>query len=83
MTVQFIVEQAGCISCAERVRDALRATGTIEQLDIDEGADAASVRLVSPGHVSQDDVDHALRRASEHAGHAYRVQAGSWTPLLT
>jgi len=82
VTVQFVVEQAGCLSCAERVREALRAMGTIEQLEVDETADVATVRLACADHVSDVDVDHALRLASEGSGHTYRVQTGSWASLL-
>ena len=80
MVVQFIVEQAGCASCAERIREALGAIGTVEQLDVDEASDVATVRLEHGG--VREDVEHALLLASEGSGHAYRVRPGSWTSAL-
>ena len=75
--VQFVVEQAGCSSCATRVRDALSELGTVHDVAIDEAADVASVSL-SASSVSDNGVNDALRKASAGAGHQYRVQPGSW-----
>ena len=80
MAVQFVVEQAGCTSCAERIRVALGAIGTVEQLDIDEASDVATVRLEYGGVT--EDVEHALLLASQGSGHAYRVRPDSWTSVL-
>ena len=80
MTAQFVVEHAGCASCAERIRKALGAIGTVEQIDVDEASDVAIVRLEYGGVT--EDVEHALLFASQGSGHAYRVQPGSWTSVL-
>ena len=79
--VEFVVEQAGCSSCAGRVRTALEAIGTVEAFDVDEGADAAGVRLRSLARLSEATVRRVLREASAGSGHEYRVQAGSWRSL--
>lgn len=76
-SVRFVVEQAGCSSCAARVRDALAELGTVHDVAIDEAADVARVSL-SASSVSEDGVNEALRKASAGAGHEYRVQPGSW-----
>ena len=75
--VEFVVAQAGCSSCATRVRDALAELGMVQELAIDEAADVARVSL-SGSSVSEDGVNDALRKASAGAGHEYRVQPGSW-----
>ena len=75
--VQFVVEQAGCSSCAARVRDALAKLGTVHDVAIDDAADVARVSL-SAESASEDGVNDALRKASVGAGHEYRVQPGSW-----
>jgi copper chaperone CopZ len=74
----FEVEQAGCASCAARVREALAALGTVGEIAIDEDADSATVRLASGA--SEDDVNRALLEVSHGSGHAYRVKPGSWQP---
>jgi copper chaperone CopZ len=77
--VVFEVEQAGCESCAGRVRGALAPLGTVDEILIDEEADAATVRL-AVSTVTEDDVNRALADASHGSGHAYRVRSGSWQP---
>ena len=76
--VRFVVEQAGCSSCAARIRAALEAIVTVEAIEIDEAADIASVRLAESPRVLVDAVALALQTASEGSGHEYRVQPGSW-----
>lgn len=78
-TLVFEVEQAGCASCAERVREALAPLGTVGEIVIDEAADSATVRLASGATV--DDVNRALLEVSHGSGHAYRVKPGSWQPV--
>lgn len=76
MAVTFVVEQAGCEACASRVRGALEQLGKVESVEIDEEADAATVR--ASGVLSEDAANEALRPASRVSGHAYRVRPGSW-----
>jgi copper chaperone CopZ len=78
--VEFVVEQAGCSSCADRVRTALEAIATVDAIEVDEGADAAAVRLRSPDPISEDAVGRLLNEAGVY-GHEYRVQPGSWREL--
>ena len=78
MEVTFVVEQAGCESCAARVRAALEPLAAVQAIEIDEAADAATVRVSDAG--SQEAVDAALAAASRGSGHAYRVRPGSWQP---
>jgi hypothetical protein len=74
--VVFEVQQAGCESCAELVREALSSLGRVGEIVIDEEADSATVRLASGASV--DDVNRALLEVSHGSGHAYRVKPGSW-----
>ena len=76
--IRFVVEQAGCESCAARVRAALADLLTIEEITVDEGADAAAVRAHAPPGLEPATVDAALSDASRGSGHAYRVNPGSW-----
>ena len=76
MSVAFTVEQAGCESCGELIGSALAAIGAVESIEIDEAADTAAIVL--SGAPGRDVVDAALAEASAGAGHAYRIQAGSW-----
>ena len=76
MAVTFVVEQAGCEACASRVRGALEQLGKVASVEIDEEADAATVRAAGP--LSEAAVGEALRVASSGSGHAYRVRPGSW-----
>ena len=82
----FQVEQAGCESCAALVREALEEVATVLEVDVDEDADLATVRLgrrvnAQTGEalktLSEGDIDRLLRDASPE-GHAYRVRPGSW-----
>lgn len=75
-TVVFEVEQAGCESCAARVRAALEPLGDVDEIVIDEQADAATVR--ARGELEEDAVNAALAASSHGSGHTYRVRAGSW-----
>jgi copper chaperone CopZ len=79
--VEFVVENAGCSSCAERVRLALEPVAAVHEIEVDEAADVATVRAGAATDVSQDAVDRVLREASDGAGHAYRVRPGSWRPV--
>ncbi len=78
MKIGFDVEQAGCESCADRVRGALAPLGDVEAVEIDEQADLAAVVLVSTVEPNLAEVDEALSKASAGAGHLYRVRPGSW-----
>ena len=78
MEVEFVVEHAGCESCAERVRTALASLGGVREVEIDEAEDSASVRLSVSAETSLEDVDEALAQASVGSGHEYRVQPDSW-----
>jgi copper chaperone CopZ len=76
-SVQFVVEHAGCMSCAARIRDALAELGTVGKVDVDEVVDVAVVRM-SAAEVSESRVNDVLRTASEGSGHIYRIRPGSW-----
>ena len=80
-TFTFVVEHAGCPSCAERVRDALAPLAAVEDVEIDEPNDAARVRLVAPDGVTEGNVN-ALLAAASAGGHEYRVEPGSWRPTV-
>ena len=75
--VVFEVEQAGCESCAARVRTALQRLGEVDEIAIDPDADAATVRARG-ANLHEDAVNTALSAASHGSGHEYRVRAGSW-----
>ena len=75
--VQFVVEQAGCTSCAARIREALGEIATVQAVDIDEAADVAVVRVSSPS-ASEEAVNDVLGAASHGSGHLYRIRSGSW-----
>jgi copper chaperone CopZ len=74
--VVFEVEQAGCESCAARVRAALEPLTDVGEIAIDAEADRATVR--ASGELTQHAVDGALEAASHGSGHLYRVSPGSW-----
>jgi cation transport ATPase len=76
--VRFVVEQAGCASCAARIRATLEAIATVEAIEVDEAADVASVALVGSSGIFEDAVALALQKASAGSGHEYRMQPGSW-----
>jgi hypothetical protein len=74
----FAVEQAGCPSCAARVREALNGLAAVVELTIDEDDDVATVRLAPGAAASEDEVNRVLDEISQGTGHAYRVKPGSW-----
>lgn len=75
--VVFEVEQAGCESCAARVRAALEPHARVDAIAIDAEGDFATVHA-NGVDLSEDAVNAALVTASHGSGHAYRVRAGSW-----
>jgi copper chaperone CopZ len=75
--VTFDVEQAGCESCAARVRGALEPLAVVGDISIDAAADAATVRATGD-ELAEDLVNRALAEASHGSGHLYRVRPGSW-----
>ena len=77
MDVTFVVEQAGCESCASRVRGALDPLAAVSSIEVDEEADAATVR--ASGSLTEERVNAALASVSHGSGHTYRVLPGSWT----
>ena len=79
--VEFVVEQAGCTSCAARLREAFEAVGSVAAVDIDEEADTASVRLHTSDQVTGDVVDRVLEAASAGSGHGYARRSGTWRVL--
>ena len=76
--VTFEVEQAGCDSCAARVRGALASLLEISGLEIDESRDAARGVARAAEEPPLETIDRLLAEASEGAGHAYRVLPGSY-----
>jgi hypothetical protein len=76
--IHFLVEQAGCKSCAARVESALAGLLTIEEISVDAGADVAAVRAQAPPGLELASVDAALAEVSHGSGHTYRVRPGSW-----
>ena len=76
--IRFVVEQAGCPSCASLIREALDAIADVAGIEIDEAADRATVRLQRGSNVSEQTVADVLETVSRDSGHAYRVQPGSW-----
>ncbi len=79
-TIEFAVENAGCESCAERVRAALTPFAAVDRIDVDEAADRATVRVTADGDLDAAAVDAALAEASEGSGgHEYRIAAGTWS----
>jgi copper chaperone CopZ len=78
----FVVEQAGCKSCAARVRDALAPLTTVHSVEVDADADAATVRVDPDAEISEAAVNRALTDASHGSGHVYRVKPGSWRSTL-
>lgn len=75
--LSFEVEQAGCESCAARVREALAPLLEISALEVDESSDAAVVIARADEEPPVETIDGLLAAASEGAGHAYRVRPGS------
>ena len=75
--VRFVVEEAGCSSCAERVRGALEGLVDVERLELDEAADELVVVGTARADANEAAVTEALAEASAGAGHEYRIRAGS------
>jgi hypothetical protein len=75
--ISFEVEQAGCASCAARIRDALAPLLEISELQIDESLDAAVITARAVDEPAVGTIDQLLAEASEGAGHEYRVRPGS------
>ena len=76
--VTFVVEQAGCDSCAALIRDAVAPVASVEAIAVDAEADTATVRARTDAELSEDAVNGILAHASHGSGHAYRVKPGSW-----
>jgi hypothetical protein len=76
--IRFTVEQAGCTSCAELVKEALAPIADVRAIEVDETADCAAVCVTFSPALSQEAVNRALLDASTAGGHEYRVQPGSW-----
>jgi hypothetical protein len=74
----FEVEQAGCESCATRVRDALAPLTEVHSVEVQAEEDVATVRVSPDTELSESAVNRVLHEASRGAGHAYRVKPGSW-----
>jgi len=74
-TVVFEVEQAGCGSCASRVRSALEPFGAVEDVQVDEQADCATVSLVPGASVGEPEVADSYedRRWQEARAQVQRV----------
>lgn len=77
VNVAFEVEQAGCESCAARVRAALEPLAELDEISIDSETDSATVRATGD-ELSEDAVNRALEDVSHGSGHVYRVRPGSW-----
>ena len=78
MQLEFEVEQAGCESCAVRVRRALEPLLSIDSITIDGTRDLATVAATAEARIGTPAIDELLADASAGAGHAYRVRPGSW-----
>ena len=78
MEQSFVVENAGCSSCAERVLAALAPLATIRRVEIDEESDTATLIVSAAPVLAETAVNAALADASADSGHAYRVRLGSW-----
>jgi copper chaperone CopZ len=81
MVVDFVVEHAGCPSCAERVRAALTSLGDVREIEIDEAEDVARVRTEVPASTSRDVIEQTVVAAPAGSGHEYRVRPGSWQTM--
>ena len=77
VAVIFVVEQAGCESCAARVRAALEPLADVSEITIDSAADAATVHA-SGDELTEGAVNRALDAVAHGSGHLYRVHPGSW-----
>jgi copper chaperone CopZ len=74
----FEVQEAGCASCAARVREALAPLATVHAIEIDAERDRATVRVDLQPDISESDINRVLDEASAGSGHSYRVEPGSW-----
>ena len=77
--VEFVVAEAGCESCATRVRSAVATLVSVTSISIDEGDDTAKVTGRTASDVTAEALDELLAAASEGAGHRYHVVPGSLT----
>jgi copper chaperone CopZ len=77
--VEFLVAEAGCESCATRVRAAVETLVSVTSISIDEGGDTARVTGRTASDVTSEALDEVLAVASEGAGHRYHVVPGSLT----
>jgi hypothetical protein len=71
---EFVVEGAGCETCAQRVRVAVAPLVAVESITIDETADTATVVGHADAPPSLEAIDAALADASAGSGHTYRVR---------
>lgn len=76
--VRFDVEDAGCESCAARVRGAIEPLAEVAHVAVDHDTEITSIQLAPGAAVSEEDVERALAAASEGTPHTYKVRAGSW-----
>jgi copper chaperone CopZ len=76
--VIFEVEEAGCESCAGRVRAALSTATAVDAIDVDHDTNSATVRVSATPTLTKDEVGRLLETASHGSGHAYRLKPGSW-----
>jgi copper chaperone CopZ len=74
----FVVENAGCSSCAERVRAVVEPLVAVRSVEIDEESDTAILTVAAAPRLAEQAVNAALADASAGSGHQYRVQPGSW-----
>ena len=77
--VEFVVAEAGCESCATRVRSAVASVVSVTSIAIDEDDDTARVTGRAASDVTTEALDDLLAVASEGAGHRYHVVPGSLT----
>jgi copper chaperone CopZ len=76
--IRFEVEDAGCDSCAARVKGAIEPLAAVERTDVDHDTELTTVQLAPGAAVSEEDVARVLAEASEGTPHTYRVRPGSW-----
>lgn len=76
--IRFEVEDAGCDSCAARVRGAIEPIAAVAQTAVDHDTELTTVQLAPGAAVSEDEIARALAEASEGTPHTYRVRPGSW-----
>jgi heavy-metal-associated domain-containing protein len=74
--LRFVVEHAGCESCATRIRSALAPLLAVETITIDEAADVATVVARADPLPPRVAIDAALAEASMGSGHTYRIRPG-------